>query len=163
MTENEAYLRLEDLCSRGEYSAAEATERLRRWEIEPASAHAMVQQLIDRRFIDDERFARAYVRSKVAYARWGRIKIRQMLRTKGIEPQLITQAMDEELDYDLYCTNLADLLRSKARPMPEILEREHRDKLLRAAISRGYETSLILEMLPEEDFWRYPDDSAEDE
>lgn len=158
MTENEAYLRLEELCSRGEYSAAEALERLRRWEINPAAARAMVQQLIDSRFIDDERFARAYVRSKVAYARWGRIKISQMLRAKGIDAQEINKVMEDEIDYDLYCTNLADLLRSKARSMPETLEREHRDKLLRAALSRGYETSLILEMLSEEEFWRYPNE-----
>lgn len=154
LTEQEAYAKLADLCATAEYSSGEALQRLRQWGQPTAVAHAIVQRLIDERFIDDSRFARAYVRSKVSIARWGRIKIRQALALKGIDRETITTAL-EEIDLDLYHSNLADALRAKARTMPQVLEREHRDKLLRFAASRGYEPALIMEMLPEEDFWRH--------
>ena len=157
LTLPEAYSKLVDLCSVAEYSTGEALERLRGWGVTGRQAFDLVQRLVDERFIDDERFARAFVRSKVNYSGWGRVKIRQALYTKGIERDLIDLALDEEIDIDLYHANLASALRSKARNMPEDLDADCRAKLLRFAAGRGYETSLILEMLPEEDFWRRDD------
>lgn len=158
LTADEARARLMDLCSCGEYSSGEALERLRKWGITGSEAVRIVQWLIDGRFIDDERFARAFVRSKVAYSGWGRVKIRAAMVQKGIERELIDLALDEEIDEQTYYANLADALRSKARTMPEVLDSECRAKLLRFAAGRGYEPGLIMEMLPEEDFWRYEAD-----
>ncbi|MBD5282692.1 MAG: RecX family transcriptional regulator [Bacteroides sp.] len=158
LTPDEARARLMDLCACGEYSSGEALERLRKWGIRGAAAIEIVQRLIDERFIDDERFARAFVRAKVAYSGWGRIKIRAAMAQKGIERELIDLALEEEIDDETYCSNLAEALRSKARTMPEVLDSDCRAKLLRFAASRGYEPGLIMEMLPEEDFWRYEAD-----
>lgn len=155
LTAAEAYSKLVDLCSLGEYSTGEALERLRAWGVSGKPAFEIVQRLVDERFIDDERFARAFVRSKVSYSGWGRIKIRQALYQKGIEHELIDRAIDEEVDLDVYHSNLADALRSKARSMPETLDSDCRAKLLRFAVGRGYEPGLVMDMLPEEDFWRY--------
>lgn len=155
LTESEAYARLVDLCSVGEYSTGEALERLRGWSIVGPQAYAIVQRLVDQRFIDDERFARAYVRNKITVGRWGRVKIRQSLRLKGIDREEADRILDEETDLDVYYANLAAALRSKARSMPEVLDRDCRARLLRFAVGRGYEPSLVMEMLPEEDFWRY--------
>lgn len=158
LTPAEALARLTDLCSCGEYSSAEALERLRKWGITGRAAIDIVQRLIDERFIDDERFARAFVRSKVIHSGWGRVKIRAALFQKGIERELIDLALDEEVDEQTYYANLASALRSKARSMPEFLDSDCRAKLLRFAAGRGYEPGLIMEMLPEEDFWRYEAD-----
>lgn len=154
LTPQEAYSKLIDLCSAGEYSTGEALERLRAWGISGRDAFDIVQRLVNERFIDDERFARAYVRSKIMYSRWGRIKIRQSLYQKGIERELIDSAIDEEVDMDVYHSNLADALRAKARTMPAMLDADCRAKLLRFATARGYEPGLVMEMIPEEDFWR---------
>ncbi len=158
LTPAEALSKLVDLCSLAEYSTGEALEKLRAWGVTGPNAYKIVQRLVDERFIDDERFARAFVRSKVNYSGWGRIKIRHALYQKGLERELIDLALEEEIDLDLYYENLASALRSKARNMPEILDADCRSKLLRFAAGRGYETGLILEMLPEEDFWRYESD-----
>lgn len=158
LTPDEARARLMDLCSCGEYSSGEAMERLRKWGITGRDATAIVQRLINERFIDDERFARAFVRSKVSYSGWGRLKIRAAMIQKGIERELIDLAMDEEIDKQAYYANLADALRSKARTMPEHLDSDCRARLLRFAAGRGYEPGLIMEMLPEEDYWRYEAD-----
>lgn len=154
LTPNEAYMRLADRCAMAEVSTGEALEKLRQWGIGRNESHTVVQRLVDERFIDDERFARAYVRDRVNNARWGVNKIRASLRLKGIDSELIGIAIDEELDEETYFENLASALRSKGRTMPSPLSRDDYARLARFAAARGYEPSLIAEMLADEDYWR---------
>lgn len=153
-TPGEAYSRLADRCAMTEISTGEALEKLRRMGLRGPRAEAIVQRLVDERFIDDERFARAWVRDRFGLARWGRRKIRESLILKRVDSAIIRQALEEEIDPEAYYENLADALRSKARGMSEPLTREERMKLARFAASRGYEPDLIMEMIADEDYWR---------
>jgi regulatory protein len=154
LTKEQLRERMEELCAMSEYSSAEIMQRLRRGGLSATDATEVVQGLIDRKFIDDERYAHAFIRSKASAGCWGKRKIRQALRLKQISSALIDQAMEEELDDERYYDMLAATLRTKARTMPEKLDAVCRDKLLRFAASRGFEPGLIMEMIPEEDFWR---------
>lgn len=154
LSPKEATARLMDRCVVAEVCTAEALEKLHDWGLTTEEARAIVQKLVGLKFIDDERYVRAFVRTKVNHAKWGRLKIRAALRQKHLGSELITVALDEELDEQTYYCNLAAALRSKARNMPQRLTAEHRAKLMRFAASRGYEPGLIAEMLPEEDYWR---------
>jgi len=131
-------------------------EKLRRWGIAGHKAETIVQHLVDTRFIDDSRYARAFVSDKYRYARWGRIKIIQALRLKRIDRDLIDEALAEEIDDETYIANLCALLRAKCRTigMAET-EPDHiaRQKLIRFAAGRGYEPSLIMELVRDPDYW----------
>ena len=120
-------------------------EKLRGWGIAGHKAETIVQHLVDTRFIDDSR-----------YARWGRIKIIQALRLKRIDRDLIDEALAEEIDDETYIANLCALLRAKCRTigMAET-EPDHiaRQKLIRFAAGRGYEPSLIMELVRDPDYW----------
>jgi len=153
-TPAEAISRLMDRCSAAEVCSGEAMDKLRTWGIGGHDAIEIIQRLIDLRFIDDERYARAYVRSKINGSRWGRIKIRAAMRLKHLDPETIETALAEEIDEQTYIENLAAALRAKARTMPPRLSPAQKAKLMRFAAGRGYEPSLIAEMLPEESFWR---------
>ena len=154
LTPAEALNRLMDRCSAAEVCSGEAMEKLRTWGIGDHDAVKIVQRLTDLRFIDDERYARAYVRSKINGSRWGRIKVRAAMRLKRLDAETIDTALAEEIDEQTYIENLAAALRAKARTMPTRLTPAHKAKLMRFAAGRGYEPSLIAEMLPEESFWR---------
>ena len=78
----DALVRLETLCARSEQSTGEAREKLRRWGILSADAEKIIDSLVDRRFIDNARFARAFARDKIRFSKWGRIKVSQKLREK---------------------------------------------------------------------------------
>lgn len=158
LSPKEALARLADRCALAEMSSGEALDKLRQWGISHVESIAIVQKLIDRRFIDDERFARVYVRDRVNNARWGVNKILVSMRQKGIDNEIIRMALEEELDEETYFRNLAAALRSKGAKMPSPLSREDYAKLARFAMSRGYEPSLVSEMLADEDYWRNPDD-----
>lgn len=154
LTIKEAYARLADRCAMAEVSSGEALEKLKGWGISGPDAYGVVQRLIDERFIDDERFARAFVRDRVNNARWGVNKIRLALQQKGIDADIAAVALAEELDEETYFGNLAAALRSKGAKMPSPLSREDYARLVRFALGRGYEPGLVSEMIADEEYWR---------
>ena len=158
LTPDEAYARLADRCSTCEVCTGEALEKLRLWSIGPTEAARIVQRLVNERFIDDERFARAFVRDRLNNSRWGLVKIRHALSLKRIDRAIIAEAIESETDDERYFANLADALRSKGRRMESPLSQADRAKLMRFAVSRGYEPSLVCEMIADEEFWRNDDD-----
>lgn len=157
LTPQQAFERLADRAALTEICSAEAERKLREWQIAPESADAIVDRLIAERYIDDRRFAHAYVRDRINTARWGLLKIRREMRMKRLSSALIEEAIDAELNDETYCMNLAAALRSKARSMPSPLTEADRAKLVRFAASRGYEPGLILEMVADEEYWRNAD------
>ena len=134
----------EGLCSRAEYSSGEIRERLIRKGILPLEADKIVDYLIKNRFIDDERFARAFVREKNEYARWGKRKVAQALRLKRIDRCTIDDAL-AEIDSERYMAGLTALLAAKIRSLgldPASLDYATRIKLLRFAAARGFEPAV---------------------
>lgn len=154
LTPDEAFARLADRCATAEICTGEALDKLRAWGIGPTDAVAIVQRLVDGRFIDDVRFAHAWVRDRLYNARWGVLKIRAAARARQLDESITDEAIGEELDEERYFANLAAALRSKARNMPENLTYADRMRLARFAVGRGYEPALVHEMLRCDDYWR---------
>lgn len=134
--------RMEDLCARAEHSSGEIMQKLLRLGISPGDAERIVRSMTERRFIDDGRFARAFARDKMEYARWGKRKIALALYQKRVPRELINEALDD-IDNDRYLAILDELLRAKRRTLPEPDTYEGRTKLYRFAASRGFEPDLI--------------------
>lgn len=154
LTPREAYARLADRCATTEICTGEALEKLRQWGLGEADSNATVQRLVDERFIDDGRFARAFVRDRVCNGRWGLLKVRRAMQLKRLDNDLIDEAIADEVDDRQYFGNLAAALRSKGRNMPSPLSRDDRMKLMRFAMGRGYEPGLVSEMVADEEYWR---------
>ncbi|MDE6653569.1 MAG: RecX family transcriptional regulator, partial [Muribaculaceae bacterium] len=134
-------------CARAEHSTGEMDERLRRWQIGSAETERILASLKAHRFVDDRRFARAYVTDKVKFARWGKRKVYQGLLNKRVAPEIIREALSD-IDGDLYESTLEGLLRAKAAANKELLDTyEGRTKLFRFAASRGFEPQLCSTVL----------------
>lgn len=141
-----ALIRCEELCVRAERCEHELREKMRTWRIDSRDIDAIINSLTTRRFLDDSRFARAFVRDKYRFARWGRRRIAMALRQKRIDSDVIDEAL-EEINQDEYTAVLRSLLKAKAAHMERPLSYEDRMKLLRFAVARGFETQLISSML----------------
>lgn len=110
----------------------------------------LLDRLEDDGFIDETRYARAFVHDKLEYDHWGRIKMAQALRLKGIRRKDIDIAMAEVIDDEHYREILRDILRKKAALItfdPEDREESYKalQKLVRFAASRGFEPELIFQ------------------
>ena len=142
MTPDNAYLRLATLCARCEHAEGDLRKKLRDWGIASRDADAIISHLKQERYLDNERFARAYCRDKLRFNGWGRIKITFMLKGKGIEQEFIDAAL-AEIDEDQYISILNEALEAKARTLSDKDPQQARAALLRFAASRGFEPSLI--------------------
>jgi len=142
----DAISRLEAACARAERSSREVLDKLWQWGIEGEQADRIVEDLKARRFVDDARYARAFVNDKVKFARWGRHKVVAALYRKRIDAEIIDEAL-ESIDEDVYRSNLEHIIKHKAATIPDLQSREGRAKLIRHAISNGYETSMVLDTI----------------
>ena len=142
VTEKEALLRLSALCVRGEHCSYEMEEKMRRWGMD-AEAQARVLDALRRgKFVDDERYARAFVSDKIRYNKWGRRKVEQGLWAKRIDGEVRRRVLDEVPDAD-YLAVLRPLLKARARSArgadPAALNRS----LVRYALGRGFDYRLV--------------------
>lgn len=139
-------LKLEELCSRSEQCEGELREKLRKWLVSDDDADTIIRSLRRRRYVDDSRFARAFVRDKFRFDHWGRRKIELALRRKRVQADVIAEALDE-IDGDEYFAMLRKLLAYKARTLADGEPYARRVKLMRFAVGRGFEPQLIVKAL----------------
>ena len=142
----EALQSLMRLCARAEKSSGDAMRLMRRWGVAEAERQGVLDRLVTQRFIDDRRYAEAYVREKSTLAGWGARKIAQQLRLKGVSKDIITEVL-ATLDSDDARTRLTDKLQRKLRTTKAATDYELRGKLLRYALSLGYEYDLAMEAI----------------
>ena len=150
MTEQEAYLRLTALCAQAEHCQQEMRDKMVRWGLDETVQERVVGRLVRERYVDDERYARAYVNDKVRYQKWGRRKIQQGLWTKRIDDDTQQRVLDEVSDEE-YLAVLRPLLRQKRKTVKAQSDYELNQKLLRFALGRGFTFDIIRQCLDVEE------------
>lgn len=142
ITEQEAYLRLASLCAQAEHCQYEIKEKMRRWELGEEAQTRIMERLVKERYIDEMRYARAFVKDKVVYNKWGRRKVEQALWQKHIDDD-IRQCVLEEVDDETYVSVLRPLLKQKRKSTKAGSEYEMNQKLMRFAMGRGFTFDII--------------------
>ena len=153
MTEQEAYLQLAALCAQAEHCQQEMRDKMRRWELDETVQNRIIDRLIKERYVDDERYARAFVKDKIRYNKWGRRKVQQALWMKRIDADIQQQVLDE-IDEKEYLDVLRPLLKQKRKSIKAESDYELNQKLLRFALGRGFGFDIIRQCLDvgEEDY-----------
>lgn len=141
MDKNKAKAKLARLCSVKEICRYDVIEKLHKWEIYD-EAEEIADWLEDEKFIDDNRFARFYVRDKYRFNKWGRIKISYHLKHKHIASGIIQEAF-EEIDEEEYKDILATLISQKYNSLKDEDLIQKKAKLVRYAQGKGFEADLI--------------------
>ena len=158
MTEQEAYLQLAALCAQAEHCQQEMRDKMKRWELDETVQNRIVDRLVKERYVDDERYARAFVKDKVRYNKWGRRKVQQALWMKRIDSDIQQQVLDE-IDEKEYLDVLRPLLKQKRKSTKASSEYELTQKLVRFALGRGFDFSIICQCLDVEDEEQYLDET----
>ncbi len=157
MTEQEALLRLTALCSQTEHCQWEMTEKMRRWGIDEQAQARIMQYLTEEKYVDEERYCRAFVKDKIRYNKWGRRKVEQALFAKHIDRATYKPVLDE-VDDEEYLAVLRPLLRNKERQLKGLDEYEANCKLMRFAVGRGFTIDIIRRCLDVDDIEEEYDD-----
>ena len=153
MTEQEAYLQLAALCAQAEHCQQEMRDKMRRWGLDETVQNRIIDRLIKERYVDDERYARAFVKDKIRYNKWGRRKVQQALWMKRIDADIQQRVLDE-IDEKEYLDVLRPLLKQKRKSIKAESDYELNQKLLRFALGRGFGFDIIRQCLDvaEEDY-----------
>lgn len=138
LTEAEALNKVASYCSSAEHCRAEINDKLQRWGIAYEAIARILSRLEAEKYIDDERYCRAFVADKFRFAKWGKVKIAQGLYMKKIPSDTAWRYLNE-IDEEEYLLILNGLLASKRKSIHAQNEFEQNQKLIRFAMSRGFE------------------------
>lgn len=150
-TPQQARRKAESYCAYQERSQQEVRDKLYDWGLHYADVESIISDLIEENFLNEERFATAYVQGKFRMKGWGKIKIKQGLKQKRVSSPLIKFALNR-IDPDEYMGKLLDILEKKDRVTQEKDPFKRRNKLFQYAMGRGFESQLILEALKDNGF-----------
>lgn len=142
----EAKNKLENYCARKEHTVKECMQKLMLWGIDETESVEIINYLTTNKYIDHQRFAHAFVNDKSKFNHWGKNKIQIQLRIKGIENQYIEEAL-KSIEPEIQTDVLKVLLEKKMSTIPPRSSLEIKSKLYRYAVSKGFESELVLKIL----------------
>ena len=106
------------------------------------TADEIIEKLKNEKFIDDESYVKAYVSDKFRMNKWGKIKMRHFLKSKGLPDETIETGL-EQIDDEKYKTVLLKVLKEKAKTVKKKNKFEKMGQVIRFAQSRGFEPEII--------------------
>ncbi len=131
-------------CAYQDRCMQEVRTKLATFDIPDSDKEKIMKVLVDEGFIDDERYASTFVRSKIHLKKWGVNKIKMALRMKGISDEIIKNALSE-IDPEIYREELVKVL--KVKKINESDPYKRKAKLAQYAMQKGYEPSLVWEVI----------------
>lgn len=133
-------------CAYQERCVKDVRDKLKDFDLPQEEKDKILSYLLDNRFVNDERFAECFVRGKINQNGWGVNKIRFHLIQKGIDKDIINEALGQT-EEENYRQRLIDILTTKAKTVKAANEFEKKRKLAAFAMQKGFESSLVWEVL----------------
>ena len=146
LTPDQVLDKMAKYCAYQERCVKDVRDKLKTFEIPEEEKAKILDYLLDNRFVNDERFVKSFVRGKVNQSGWGVNKIRFHLIQKGIEKDIIEEALGQT-DEEAYRQRLIEILKTKAKTVKADSDFEKKRKLAAYAMQKGFEGSLVWETL----------------
>ena len=146
LTPDQVLDKMAKYCAYQERCVKDVRDKLKTFDIPEEDKTKILDYLLDNRFANDERYAKAFVRGKVNQSGWGINKIRFHLMQKGIDKELIDEALGQT-DEEVYRQRLIDILKTKAKTVKADSDFEKKRKLAAYAMQKGFEGGLVWEVL----------------
>ena len=146
LTPDQVLDKMAKYCAYQERCVKDVKDKLKTFDISEEEKTKILDYLLDNRFVNDDRFAKAFVRGKVNQSGWGGNKIRFHLIQKGIDKDIIDEALGQT-DNEVYRQRLIDILKTKSKTIKADSDFEKKRKLAAYAMQKGFEGNLIWEVL----------------
>lgn len=145
----QVFLKLRNYCVYQERSQLEVRLKCKQLGIKKELTETLLVKLLDENFLNEERFAMHYAGGKFRIKKWGKVKIRQALKQKGTSDYCIKKGL-AAIEYDDYLNTLKEILEQKSKTTKSKNPMQQKYKVAQYAMSRGFESNLIWEILGEE-------------
>jgi len=147
-TVDQAQKKLESYCAYQERCHKEVRSKLIEMRMIPEAVDKIIVHLIEHNYLNEERFAKAYVRGKFRIKKWGKNRLVRELKFRNISKYSIDSAL-KEIEPDDYCKTLDDLVIKRISQVKESNSYKKRKKVTDYLLYRGWESHLIYEKLNE--------------
>lgn len=142
LTENEALGKVAAYCSVAEHCVSEVVAKLESWNMAGEAVERIIERLIKEKYIDEIRYCRCFVKDKLRFNKWGKVKIGLALRQKQIPSEVIALSLDA-IDEDEYQRILLELIAAKRKSVKAKSDYELNGKLIRFALGRGFDMDTV--------------------
>ncbi|KYG77726.1 RecX family transcriptional regulator [Roseivirga spongicola] len=139
-----AKLKAADFCAYQERSQQQVRDKLYDYGLHFDEVEEILTELIMEGFINEERFARAFIGGKFRMKKWGKQKILQSLRPHKISEYCIRKGM-EEIDPEDYWQALLEHTEKKYAQLSGNSPYIIKGKLTQHLYAKGFESDLIRE------------------
>ena len=146
LTPDQVLDKIAKYCAYQERCVKDVRDKLKTFDLPQKEKDKIIDYLVDNRFVNDERFARSFVRGKINQSGWGINKIRFHLIQKGIAKDIIDEALGQT-DEETYRQRLIDILKTKSKTVKAENDFERKRKLAAYAMQKGFEGSLVWEVI----------------
>ena len=134
------------LCSSRELCCSDIRRKTELWGLNSHDTEKVINTLKMEKYIDEKRYAAAFVKDKFNYGKWGKIKITAHLRYKKIPEEIIKSTLST-IDNELYKNTIKDLLSDHSRHIKAKNLYDLKGKLLRYGLSKGFERDLLFDII----------------
>lgn len=145
---NDTYDKLTRFCLFRERCSSEVVSKLYGLKVNSDEHSKLIEQLKEEKYLDDDRFIKAFVSTKVYVKRWGKVKIRQELQMKKLDKEKIKLEL-MNVDDERYIENLHHLAERKWPSLAKKQDRDRKSSLFRYMAGKGYESDLIMDWMKE--------------
>ena len=135
-------------CAYRDRSQKEVETKLNEMRMIPAAQEQIIIKLMQEDFLNEERFARSFVRGKFRIKKWGRNKIKQELKIRDISAPIIKIALTE-IENNAYRQTISELAEKKFALIKEADKYKKKKKLVAYLLQKGYESGLAFEVAGE--------------
>lgn len=142
----QAKQKAESYCAYQERAQQEVRDKLYSWGIHQNDVENIIAQLIEDNFLNEERFAKAYALGKFRMKGWGKIKIKLHLKQKRVSEPLIRIAL-KSINEDDYLEKIREITEKRVKKELSTLNYTEKSKLFNHLLSKGYESSVIQDIL----------------
>ena len=133
-------------CAKAEHCSQDVIKKLSSWDVEEEEIELLLEKLRTEKFLDDARYAKAYVNDKWKLDHWGKKKIRHQLFLKNIDDRFVEKALDT-IDEEEYKTELIKQLSKKENELNGLDRDQLITRLYNFGASRGFEEELIMQWI----------------
>ena len=138
---NNTINKLEKYCSFSERCKSDIIKKLYDWKVNK-NQKEIINHLIENNYINEKRYALLYSMGKFNSRKWGKIKISNHLKKKGIKEKYINESI-KEIPEKKYLDALSNLIIKKSQEIKDSDIYNKKSKIARYLFQKGYESNLI--------------------
>ena len=135
-----------NMLGRRENTRAQLRRKLLQRKYEPADIDRVLDDLAAAGFLDDARAAKTFTRHASHIKGQGRNRIARELAAKGVDPDIVAQTLDAQIDPEEEAERLRVALERKSRGK-DLTDRRESSKVWQALVRQGFSADAVSKAL----------------